>query len=95
MRDACLGAWYEVDMTHSLRVSVGDQVYVGDNLEEVGAVRQVERDHLVVYIENAGDFRVEGTCVRGAHDGKVILDPETLDPKLAEAVARAHSDESL
>lgn len=81
-------------MAHSFNVSVGDQVYVGDNLEEVGAVRQVERDYLIVYIENAGDFRVEGPCVRGAHAGKVILDPEKLDPKLVDAIANAHSGET-
>jgi len=81
-------------MAQSLRVSVGDQVYVGDDLEEVGAVRQVERDHLVVYIENAGDFRVDGKCVRGAHDGKVILDPSELDQKLVEAIAGAHAGET-
>ena len=78
----------------SFNVSVGDQVFVDGNLEEVGAVRLVAPDHLVVYIENAGDFRVDGGVVVGAHDGKVILDPTQLEPALSDAIAQAHASES-
>ncbi len=81
-------------MAQAFHVSVGDQVYVGDELEEVGAVRHVERDHLIVYIENSGDFRIDGPAVRSAHDGKLILEPTSLEPKLAEAVAHAHARET-
>lgn len=61
--------------------------------EEVGAVRQVAKDHLVIYIENAGDFVVRGNHVKAAHDGKVILDPETADPQLLDAALSAHENE--
>lgn len=61
--------------------------------EEVGAVRQVAKDHLIVYIENAGDFVVRGNHVKSAHDGKVILDPETAEPALLDAARRAHESE--
>ncbi len=78
---------------HSFNVAVGDQVYVGSNLEEVGAVRQVAKDHLIVYIENAGEFRIDGPTVVSAKNGKLILDPDKLEPKLAEAVEKAHAAE--
>jgi hypothetical protein len=79
--------------THSFSVSIGDQLFIGDMLEEVGAVRHVARDYLLVYIENSGDFRVEGRCVLSAHDGKVILDPKVLDPELQAAISHAHEHE--
>jgi len=80
--------------THSFNVTVGDQVYVGSNLEEVGAVKQVAKDHLIVYIENSGDFRIDGPAVQSAHDGKLILDPAKLEPALAKAIEKAHVNET-
>ena len=78
----------------SLGISIGDQVFVDDALEEVGAVRQIAKDHLVVYIENAGDFVVKAGHVKGAHDGKVILDSTAADPALIEATKKAHVNET-
>jgi hypothetical protein len=80
--------------TRSFQVSVGDQVFVGHGDEEVGAVRHVARDHLVVYIEGAGDFHIEGPAVLSAHDGKVVLDPTKLAPELKKAIEGAHSSET-
>ncbi len=77
----------------ALHVSVGDHVFLDHGDEEVGAVRQVAKDHLVVYIENAGDFVVRGNHVKSAHDGKVILDPTTVDPQLIQAAKKAHEHE--
>lgn len=77
----------------ALHVSVGDHVFLDNGDEEVGAVRQVAKDHLVVYIENAGDFVVRGNHVKSAHDGKVILDPATVDPQLIQAAKKAHEHE--
>ena len=77
----------------ALHVSVGDHVFLDHGDEEVGAVRQVAKDHLVVYIENAGDFVVRGNHVKSAHDGKVILDPTTVDPQLIQAAKKAHDHE--
>jgi len=79
--------------THSFKVQVGDQVFVGSALEEVGAVRKVAHDHLVVYIEGGGEFRIEGPEVLSAHDGKLVLDGEKLSPAMREAVAKAHENE--
>jgi hypothetical protein len=79
---------------HNFEVSVGDHVFLEEGGEEVGAVRKVERDHLVVYIEAAGDFIVRGPEVKAAHYGKVVLSTELVDPKLLEAARSAHERES-
>ncbi len=79
---------------HNFNVSVDDQVYLEEGGEEIGAVRRVEHDHLVVYVENAGDFQIDGPSVRAAHDGKVVLDPQRLAPEFLDAVGKAHSKET-
>lgn len=79
---------------HSFQVSVDDQVFLEEGGEEIGAVRKVAKDHLVVYIENNGDFQVPGPAVRAAHDGKVILDASQLPPDVMQAVEKAHSKET-
>ena len=79
---------------HNFQVSVGDQVYLEEGGEEIGAVRKVARDHLVIYIEAAGDFVVQGPGVKTAHDGKVVLEPGQLDPQLLDAARTAHERET-
>ena len=79
---------------HGYGVSVGDQVFIHGNSEEVGAVRQVMPDQVVVYIENAGDFVVRGPHVKAAHDGKLVLDPQHAEPALLEAARYAHTRET-
>lgn len=81
-------------MQHNYAVNVGDHVFFEEGGEEVGAVRKVERDHLVVYIEAAGDFVVKGPEVKAVHYGKVVLDPELVDPTLLAAARTAHERES-
>ena len=78
----------------AFQVSVGDQLFLEEGGEEIGAVRKVAPDHLVVYIEAAGDFVVPGDWVRAAHDGKVVLDPDKVDDHLRTAAAAAHDAES-
>jgi hypothetical protein len=80
-------------VTHNFEVSVGDHVFLEEGGEEVGAVRRIERDHIVVYIEAAGDFVVKGPEVKAIHHGKVILSPELLDPQLLAAAQQAHERE--
>jgi hypothetical protein len=78
-------------------VKVGFQVFIGEGGEECGAVRDVApegRAEIIVYIENAGDFVVPASAIRSAHDAKVILNPERLDRKLLDAIARAHDREA-
>ncbi len=79
---------------HSFNVAVGDQVYVGRKIEEVGAVKEVAKDHLIIYVENFGDFRIDGPAVLSAHDGKLVLDPAKLEPDLAKAIKNAHASET-
>ena len=81
-------------MTHNFEVNVGDHVFLEEGGEEVGAVRKVERDHLVVYIEAAGDFIVRGPEVDAVHHGKVILSPDRVDPRLLSAAQSAHERET-
>lgn len=81
-------------MTHSFQVAVGDHVFLEEGGEEIGAVRKVERDHLVVYIEAAGDFIVHGPEVKAIHHGKVVLAPELVDPRLLDAARGAHEAET-
>ena len=81
-------------MQHNIVVSVGDHVFLEDGGEEIGAVRKVERDHLVVYVEAAGDFIVRGPEVKAVHYGKVVLVPELVDPRLLEAARAAHENET-
>jgi|MudIll2142460700_1097286.scaffolds.fasta_scaffold05006_3 regulator of RNase E activity RraA len=78
----------------AFHVSVGDQLFLEEGGEEIGAVRKVAPDHLVVYVEAAGDFVVPGQWVRAAHDGKVVLDPAKVDEQLLAAAATAHESES-
>jgi len=80
--------------THTFNVSIDDQVYLEEGGEEIGAVRKVEKDHLVVYVENNGDFRIDGPAVKAAHDGKVVLDAAQLSPEFMKAVNRAHIKET-
>lgn len=79
---------------HFLRVQVGDQLFLEEGGEEIGGVRHVAHDHLVVYVENAGEFVVPGNAVKSAHDGKVILDREELEPQLLAAASAAHVRET-
>jgi hypothetical protein len=80
---------------HALfQVDVGFQVYFEEGGEEIGAVRAVTPDHIVVYVEGARDFTVLGTAVRSAHDGKLVLDASKVDPALREAARHAHEAET-
>jgi hypothetical protein len=71
----------------------GFDVFLHNGNKSFGAVRQVRRAELVVYIENAGDFAIPLSAVRDTEAEKVILDTARLEPKLKEAIRRAHSGE--
>ncbi len=76
------------------RVDVGFQVYFKEGGEEIGAVRRVGKDHLVVYIEGKGDFVVQPQSVHSAHDGKLLLDPAKVEQALLDAAGHAHELET-
>ena len=71
----------------------GFDVFLHDGDKGFGAVRQVRKHELVVYIENAGDYEVPFEAIKDSEAGKVILDSAKLDPKLRAAIRRAHSGE--
>jgi hypothetical protein len=75
-------------------VEVGYQVYLQEGGDEIGAVRAVAPDHVVVYVEGAGDFIVPGPAVHSAHNGKLVLDPAKVAPALLEAARHAHEHET-
>jgi hypothetical protein len=81
--------------THAkFQIEIGYQVFLSEGGEEIGAVRQVGPDHIVVYVEGARDFIVKGPAVKSAHDGKVVLDPAHVEPTLLEAARHAHDAET-
>ncbi len=74
-------------------IQEGFDVFLHDGAKAFGAVRQVLKGELVVYVENGGDFEVPLAAVKDVHDEKVVLDPARLDSRLREAIARAHGGE--
>jgi len=74
-------------------IQVGYQAFVTDGGEEFGAIREVLPDAVVVYVENAGDFRVPLDAVASVHSQKVVFAPEKLEERLCEAIAHAHDEE--
>ena len=75
------------------KIREGFDVFLQDGAKSFGAVRQVRKTELVVYVENAGDFEVPLSAVKDAEAEKVILDPAHLSPKLKDAIRRAHAGE--
>jgi hypothetical protein len=75
------------------RIEVGYQAFVSDGGEEFGAIREVGRDGLVVYVENAGEFRVPVDAVTAVHSQKVVFDCGRLDARLRRAIGHAHDAE--
>ncbi len=76
------------------RIEVGFQVYSNEGGEEFGAVRDVTKHALTIYIENVGDFSVPAIAIHSVHDGKVVLDMHKLDAQLRRAIAHAHDKET-
>ena len=75
------------------KIRQGFDVFVHDAGKSFGAVREVGRGRMVVYVENAGDFTIPLSAVKDVHDEKVILDRARLDADLREAIGHAHEDE--
>lgn len=74
-------------------IRIGDHAFVADGGEEVGAVREIKPDGVVVYVENAGDFDVPADAIESAHAQKVVLRCAKLDGRLREAIGHAHDAE--
>ena len=74
-------------------IQEGFDVFIHDGGKAFGSVRQVHGHGIVIYVENAGDFVVPLTAVKEVDSEKVVLDSARLEPKLREAIARAHAGE--
>ena len=74
-------------------IKVGYQAFVSDGGEEFGAIRDVSSDGLVVYVENAGEFRIPLAAVKAVHFKKVIFECSKLDHQLRRAIGHAHDAE--
>ena len=74
-------------------IEIGYQAFVSDGGEEFGAIREVHPDSVVVYVENAGDFRVPLAAVKAVHSGKVVFDCDKLDDRFRRAIGHAHDAE--
>ncbi len=74
-------------------IEVGYQAFVSDGGEEFGAIREVGRDGVVVYVENGGEFRVPMDAVTAVHSQKVVFDCRKLDAHLRRAIGHAHDSE--
>lgn len=75
-------------------IEPGFMVFLADGQDPAGAVRELKDGrHLVVNIENGGDFTVTADAVRDVHDDKVILDYARLPPPVQEALRHLHDAE--
>lgn len=75
-------------------VEIDFEVFIRGTSEAIGAVRAIHDDHLVVWVENHGDMKIDGSHVVEVHDGKIVLDPAGMDVELLEAIGHAHDAES-
>ncbi len=80
-------------MAISENIQEGFDVFLHDGQKAFGAVRQVHKSGIVVYVENGGDFDVPMAAIVDAYSEKVILDSAKIEPKLKEAIRKAHSGE--
>jgi hypothetical protein len=75
------------------KIEVGYQTFVSDGESEFGAIREVSKTGLVVYVENSGEFSVPLEAVHAVHSKKVIFDCKKLDATLRRAIGHAHDAE--
>jgi preprotein translocase subunit YajC len=75
------------------KIEQGFMAFLAEGKEGIGGVRAVADDHIVVYIENGGEFKVARSAIRKVHDDKVILDPGKLDKALLSALGHTHDRE--
>ncbi|HEY7221658.1 MAG TPA: hypothetical protein VH985_25015 [Candidatus Binatia bacterium] len=74
-------------------VEIGSQAFVPEVGPEFGAVREISRRGLVVYVEKAGDFFVSLDAVEAVYSQKVIFNRGKLDRRLQKAIRHAHDAE--
>lgn len=81
-------------MKRLVQVAIGDQAFLAEGADPIGAVREIRPTALVIYVEGGGDFIVRSPAVQSVHDGKVVLDASSLDAAFLAAAESAHSHET-
>jgi hypothetical protein len=75
-------------------IEPGFMVFLAEGRDPAGAVRALQdARHVVVNIENGGDFTVPADAVRDVHDDKVILDYARLPERMQQALRHLHDAE--
>ena len=74
-------------------IEVGFMAFLAEGREGIGAIRAIADDHVVIYVENGGEFVIPRSAIRSVHDDKVILDAHHLDTRLLDAIGHAHDRE--
>ncbi len=74
-------------------IEAGLMAFLADGQERIGAVRRVEGDRVVIYVENAGEFPVPSSAIVGVHSRKVMLDPARLERRMLDAIGHQHDAE--
>lgn len=69
-------------------------VFAHDGDVNIGAVRRIQSNGLLVYIENYGEVTLGRRDVAWASEGKVVLQPDCLSKEVLDAIAHAHDQES-
>lgn len=80
-------------MSNQIPIQEDDDVFVHDGDVKIGAIRKVTPSHIMVYVENAGDFLVPRTAVMEVVEDKVVLNCGKLDLSLRKAIGHAHDAE--
>lgn len=69
-------------------------VFAHDGDVSIGAVRRIQSNGLLIYIENYGEVTFGKRDVARASEGKVVLRPGCLSGEVLDAIAHAHDRES-
>lgn len=74
-------------------IRIEDEVFIREGETGIGAVRDVRPDTLIVYFEGYGDIVIGPEQIASAHDGKVMVRPETLPEDLQARLDHIHDGE--
>ncbi|SDZ51601.1 hypothetical protein SAMN05444004_11861 [Jannaschia faecimaris] len=74
-------------------IKIDDEIFMADGAVGVGAVREVTPGKLTVYIEGYGDIMIGPDQIASAHDGKVLVKPETLPDHVQSHLEHVHDGE--
>ncbi|CUH19465.1 hypothetical protein JSE7799_00479 [Jannaschia seosinensis] len=74
-------------------IQTEDEVFIRDGETGVGAVRMVRPDTLVVHFEGYGEVEIGPDQIASAHDGKVMVKPDTLPGDLQARLDHIHDGE--